>query len=155
MRCAQLDRLFGDLRQWLPALVQRVIERQRGQRVELPVGPFATAAQHRLCERVMGLLQFDFAGGRLDVSAHPFCGGVPEDVRMTTRFREDDFLPALMGAIHETGHGRYEQNLPRDWLGQPLAQARSMGLHESQSLAFEMQLAIHPGFAALLAPLIA
>ena len=24
-----------------------------------------------------------------------------------------------MGTIHETGHGRYEQNLPRDWLGQP------------------------------------
>ena len=56
--------------------------------------------------------------------------------------------------MHETGHGRYEQNLPRDWLGQPVAEARSMALHESQSLSFEMQLGSHPGFVSLLAPMI-
>jgi carboxypeptidase Taq len=102
----------------------------------------------------MKLLGFDFDAGRLDVSTHPFCGGVPEDVRMTTRFREDEFLGSLMGTIHETGHGRYEQNLPRHLLGQPVAEARSMALHESQSLSFEMQLGSHPGFAGLLAPLV-
>jgi carboxypeptidase Taq len=102
----------------------------------------------------MRLLGFDFDAGRLDVSTHPFCGGVPEDVRLTTRFAEHDFLGSLMGTIHETGHGRYEQNLPRELLGQPVAQARSMAIHESQSLAFEMQLASHPGFARLLAPLV-
>jgi carboxypeptidase Taq len=103
----------------------------------------------------MRLLGFDFEAGRLDVSTHPFCGGVPEDVRMTTRYRDDEFLGSLMGTIHETGHGRYEQNLPRDWLGQPLANARSMALHESQSLSFEMQLGSHPGFVKHLAPLVA
>jgi carboxypeptidase Taq len=102
----------------------------------------------------MKLMGFDFEAGRLDESAHPFCGGVPEDVRMTTRYREDDCLPALMGVIHETGHGRYEQNLPREWLGLPVAEARSMGIHESQSLSFEMQLGSHPGFARQLAPLL-
>ena len=60
-----------------------------------------------------------------------------------------------MGTVHETGHGRYEQNLPRDWLGQPVAEARSMAIHESQSLSFEMQLGGHPGFVAPLAPLVA
>jgi carboxypeptidase Taq len=73
---------------------------------------------------------------------------------MTTRFSESDFLGSLMGTIHETGHGRYEQNLPREWMGQPIAKARSMGLHESQSLSFEMQLGSHPAFAQLLAPLL-
>jgi carboxypeptidase Taq len=112
------------------------------------------AQQRALCEAVMKLLGFDFAGGRLDVSTHPFCGGVPEDVRMTTRFREDEFLGSLMGTVHETGHGRYEQNLPRELLGQPVAEARSMALHESQSLSFEMQLGSHPGFIQHLAPLV-
>jgi carboxypeptidase Taq len=60
-----------------------------------------------------------------------------------------------MGTVHETGHGRYEQNLPRTLLGQPVAEARSMALHESQSLTFEMQIGSHPGFMALLAPMIA
>jgi carboxypeptidase Taq len=101
------------------------------------------------------MLGFDFDAGRLDVSTHPFCGGVPEDVRMTTRFSEDDFLGSLLGTVHETGHGRYEQNLPRDLLGQPVAEARSMALHESQSLSFEMQLGSHPGFVARLAPMLA
>jgi carboxypeptidase Taq len=154
MTSAMLDRLFGDLRGWLPGLIGGALERQERQPLIPPVGPFNVDAQRRLCERVMRLLDFDFDAGRLDVSAHPFCGGVPEDVRLTTRFTEADFLGSLLGTVHETGHGRYEQNLPRDWLGQPLAEARSMALHESQSLSFEMQLAGHPGFAALLAPMV-
>ena len=154
MQCAQVDRVFGELRQWLPGLIQQVTEKQAREPLITPVGPFAIDKQRALCERVIGLLGFDFEAGRLDVSTHPFCGGVPEDVRMTTRFREDDFMGSLMGTVHETGHGRYEQNLPRDWLGQPVAEARSMALHESQSLSFEMQLGSHPGFVSRLAPMI-
>ena len=158
MTSAQVDRVFGDVRQWLPGLIQRVTEKQARENQAAPLieprGPFAVASQRALCEQVMRLLGFDFDAGRLDVSTHPFCGGVPEDVRMTTRFREDDFLGSLMGTVHETGHGRYEQNLPREWLGQPVADARSMALHESQSLSFEMQLGSHPGFVNRLAPLV-
>jgi carboxypeptidase Taq len=117
-------------------------------------GPFPTAAQRALCERVMKLLQFDFDGGRLDVSTHPFSGGVPEDVRLTTRYSEDDFENSLMGTIHETGHGRYEQHRPRALLGQPVSEARSMAIHESQSLSFEMQLGRSRPFMELLAPLL-
>jgi carboxypeptidase Taq len=154
MTSATVDRLFGDLRRWLPPLIGRVRERQSRQPLLQPQGPFPVAAQRGLCEQVMHRLGFDFDAGRLDVSTHPFCGGVPEDVRMTTRFTEHDFLGSLLGTVHETGHGRYEQNLPREWLGQPVAEARSMAVHESQSLSFEMQLGGHPGFAAQLAPLV-
>ena len=159
MTCAHVDRVFGEVRQWLPGLIQQVTARQAQHQAQAPliaaVGPFPLPAQRVLCEQVMRLLGFDFEAGRLDVSTHPFCGGVPEDVRMTTRFRADDFLGSLMGTVHETGHGRYEQNLPRDWLGQPVSDARSMALHESQSLSFEMQLGSHAGFAQQLAPLVA
>ena len=154
MTCAQLDRIFGDVRQWLPGLIQQVTERQARDPLLLPGGPFPVPAQRTLCEKTMRLLGFDFDAGRLDVSTHPFSGGVPEDVRLTTRYREDEFLISLMGTIHETGHGRYEQNRPRDLLGQPVSRARSMAFHESQSLSFEMQLGSHPGFAQLLAPLV-
>jgi carboxypeptidase Taq len=155
MTCAQVDQVFGDVRRWLPGLIQQVTAKQAKETLDTPVGPFALDAQRELCAQVMRLLDFDFEAGRLDVSTHPFCGGVPEDVRMTTRFREDDFLGSLMGTVHETGHGRYEQNLPRDTAGQPVAEARSMALHESQSLSFEMQLGSHPGFVNQLAPLVA
>lgn len=158
MTTATVDRVFGEVRQWLPGLIQQVVDRQaerhRAEPLIQPVGPFPVERQRWLSEQVMRLLGFDFEAGRLDVSTHPFCGGVPEDVRMTTRYSADNFLGSLMGTVHETGHGRYEQNLPREWLGQPLAEARSMALHESQSLSFEMQIGGHPGFAALLSPLL-
>jgi carboxypeptidase Taq len=155
MTSATVDAVFGAVRRWLPDLIRDVTAMQSREAVLQPQGPFPLAAQRQLCERVIRLLGFDFDAGRLDVSTHPFCGGVPEDVRMTTRFRDDEFLGALMGTIHETGHGRYEQNRPRDLLGQPVSESRSMAIHESQSLSFEMQLGSHRGFVAHLAPLVA
>jgi len=154
MRSAQIDHLFGDLKTWLPGLIQQVRERQAGEAVLQPQGPFALEAQRRINLAMMQRLGFDFDAGRLDESTHPFSGGVPEDVRLTTRYRLDDLMQSLLGTIHETGHARYEQNLPREWITQPVARARSFGLHESQSLSFEMQLARHPGFLAHLAPLL-
>lgn len=154
MRSRQLDRLFGDLSGWLPALIQQVQDKQRHERVRVPTGPFPIAQQKALGLEVMAQLGFDFAHGRLDVSAHPFCGGVGEDVRLTTRYDEQDVTQALMGIIHETGHARYEQGLPAAWRKLPAGQARSMGVHESQSLFFEMQLARHPAFLVRLAPLL-
>ena len=155
MRAVEIERIFGDVKRWLPELAARVQAKQREATVIAPLGPFPVAAQRALNLAVMKLLDFDFEAGRLDESVHPFSGGVPEDVRLTTRYREDDFLQSLMGTIHETGHARFEQNLPRAWLGQPIGVARSYGVHESQSLAFEMQLARSRGFVGLLAPLLA
>jgi carboxypeptidase Taq len=154
---AAVDRVFDPLRSWLPPLIQQVLARQAehdaADPLIHPTGPFAVDQQRELSLAVMRILGFNFDAGRLDVSAHPFSGGVAEDVRITTRYRDDDLLPSLMGTIHETGHARYEQNLPRSWLGQPVGQSRSMGIHESQSLSFEMQLGCHPGFVQGLAPL--
>ncbi|TDR82858.1 carboxypeptidase M32 [Paludibacterium purpuratum] len=151
---AQVERIFTEVKSWLPDLIAQVRDQQAKVPVPVPQGPFSVEKQRALGLEVMRLLGFDFDAGRLDVSLHPFCGGVPEDVRITTRYREDDFVQSLMGIVHETGHARYEQNLPRDWLEQPVGRARSMGIHESQSLSFEMQLGRSRGFLQLIAPLI-
>jgi len=154
-RAPEIERIFAEVKAWLPDLIRRVQVRQRTERVTLPVGPFPVEGQRALNHAVMQRLGFDFEAGRLDESAHPFSGGVAEDLRLTTRYREDDFAQSLMGTIHETGHARFEQNLPREWLGQPIGQARSYGIHESQSLSFEMQLARGRAFLGLLAPMLA
>ncbi|MDT0207197.1 carboxypeptidase M32 [Serratia marcescens] len=154
MRSSDLDRIFGDLKTWLPDLLQRVVAKQANEPCQAPQGPFNVDTQRQLSLSVMKLLGFNFDNGRVDVSAHPFCGGVPEDVRITTRYNEKEFLTALLGIVHETGHARYEQNLPRDLLGQPVALARSTAIHESQSLLFEMQLARGNEFLKILRPLV-
>ena len=154
MRSSDLDRIFGDLKTWLPDLLQRVVAKQANEPCQTPQGPFNVDTQRQLSLSVMKLLGFNFDNGRVDVSAHPFCGGVPEDVRITTRYDENELLSALFGVVHETGHARYEQNLPRQWLGQPVALARSTAIHESQSLFFEMQLGRSEAFLKRLLPAI-
>jgi carboxypeptidase Taq len=149
-----ITKLFGDVKTWLPDLISKVIAKQQNETVLAATGPFAIDQQRALGVEVMALLGFDFEGGRLDISTHPFCGGVPQDVRITTRYNTATFAPSLMGIIHETGHARYEQRLPRDTLHLPVGRARSMGIHESQSLSFEMQLARNPAFLQLIAPLV-
>ena len=154
MTSAVIEPMFAELKRWIPPLIQEVIAKQRTEVVELPVRPFPVAAQRALGVEIMALLGFDFDAGRLDVSTHPLCGGVAEHVGLTTRHREDDFVQALMGIVHETGHARYEQRLPRAWVHLPLGAARSMGIHESQSLAFEMQLGRSRPFLELVSPLV-
>ena len=154
MTSATIEPIFAELKRWLPPLVQDVLAKQRNETVIPARGPFPIDKQRALGLEVMKLLGFDFDAGRVDTSTHPFCGGVAEDVRITTRYRDDDFVQAMMGIVHETGHARYEQRLPREWVHLPLGQARSMGVHESQSLSFEMQLGRSRPFLELMAPLV-
>ncbi|WP_256382748.1 carboxypeptidase M32 [Photobacterium toruni] len=154
MTSAVLDDIFTEVKSWLPQLIQQVEAKQITEEILPLSAPFAIEKQQALSLEAMALLGFDFDHGRLDISTHPFCGGVPTDVRITTRYDEDDFTSALMGVIHETGHARYEQGLPQQWRDLPVGEARSMGIHESQSLFCEMQLARSPAFSRLLAPMI-
>jgi len=154
-KSAAISALFARLGEFLPSFIARVVEKQKGERVVRPAGPFPIDDQRRLGVELMRRVGFDFRRGRLDVSHHPFCGGVPEDVRITTRYDPADFAKAMMGVLHETGHAKYEQNLPAAWLGQPVGRARSMGVHESQSLFMEMQISRSREFASFVAPLLA
>lgn len=139
-REAEIDAVFADYGAFLPDFLGRVLDHQARQpKLAEPKGPFPQAVQKDLAKRIMAQLGFDFEHGRLDESLHPFCGGVPEDVRITTRYNEDEFVQSLMGVIHETGHALYERHLPADWRLQPVGQARGMTIHESQSLLMEMQ----------------
>jgi carboxypeptidase Taq len=155
LRQAAIDPLFAELGAELPALIQEAQERQK----ELPAiqplnGPFPVDDQRRIGERLMTAVGFDFNQGRLDVSLHPFCGGSTGDVRITTRYSEANFMSALMGVLHETGHALYEQSRPERWRRQPVGLARGMSMHESQSLLIEMQACRSREFVAYLAPLV-
>ena len=97
---------------------------------------------------------FDTNFGRIDVSPHPVTVGVPDDIRITTRYKDGDFTESLMAVLHETGHALYERGLPKDWRGQPVGEARGMTLHESQSLLMEMQASRSDAFLTFAAPVI-
>ncbi|MGE5442603.1 MAG: carboxypeptidase M32 [Bacteroidota bacterium] len=154
-RSNEIDGVFADLARFLPDFLPRVVERQASAPSPLaPPGPFPVNKQRAVAVRFMERFGFNFHHGRLDVSLHPFCGGTPDDVRITARYDEADFRSALMGVMHETGHALYERGLPAAWRGLPVGDARGMMLHESQSLLIEMQVCRSRAFLAFAAPVL-
>jgi len=157
-RIAELDAVFADLKSFLKGFVPEAVAAQEARLAKRPRkplnGPYPIEKQRELGLAAMRAVGFDFTHGSLAVSHHPFCGGVPTDVRLTTRYRTDEFLSSLMGVLHETGHALYEQGLPKAWSHWPLGKARGMGMHESQSLFVEMQLARSPEFWEFALPLV-
>jgi carboxypeptidase Taq len=154
LRQAIVDPIFSDIEAFLPDFLTAVLAKQAARTAPLlPKGPFPEAQQRALGEGLMAKLGFDFSQGRLDISLHPFSGGTPDDLRITTRYDEDDFTSGLMGILHETGHALYEKNLPKEWRRQPVGEARGMDVHESQSLLIEMQACRSKEFLTYAAPL--
>lgn len=152
---AALDPVFMSFKASLPELIGEATEAAKSRAPPLAFeGPFPREPQERVGRKLLDAIGFDFNRGRLDVSAHPFSGGAFGDVRITTRYDEADFLPALFAVIHEAGHALYEQGRPAEWRGQPVGESRGMSVHESQALGFEMQASRSPEFFTYLAPLV-
>jgi carboxypeptidase Taq len=97
-------------------------------------------SQAAISEYIMTALGFDRSRGRLDVTAHPFTTTLGrEDIRITTRYMEEFFPSGIFSTIHEAGHALYEMGIDPhpEYRGTRLAEATSMGIHESQSRMLE------------------
>ncbi|HKM62354.1 MAG TPA: carboxypeptidase M32 [Acidisphaera sp.] len=150
---ADVAPVFADYERFLADALPRAEARQRQRPAPVrPEGPFPAAAQEAICRMMAARAGLDFAHARLDRSAHPFCGGTPTDIRITTRYDETDFTGSLLGVLHETGHALYEAHLPAAWLRQPVGHAAGMAAHESQSLIVEMQACRSDAFLRFLGP---
>lgn len=133
-----LQRLFDQLAPRVSALACEAEALPRPK--PIPSGPYPVAAQQAFNREIAEALGFDFSSGRIDTAAHPFCTTLgPADVRLTTRYDDTDFTSSLLGVLHETGHGLYEQGLPKEHFGTPAGSAVSLGIHESQSRLWENQ----------------
>ncbi len=145
-----IDIIFNQLEDFLPQFIAQVKEKQNNIKVKnfnIPI-----AKQKEIGRFCMNALGFDFNRGRLDESVHPFSTGFsPDDVRITARYSENSFvLEGLAAVLHETGHAIYEQNLPKEFIWQPVACASGMTIHESQSLFVERHIGINKEFFTLL-----
>ena len=135
---ANVGRVLADLREQLVPLVAAIRASGRRPDTSLLSRNYPIDVQESFGKEAAAAIGFDFARGRLDVTAHPFCTTLgPHDCRITTRYDEHFFNAAFFGILHEAGHGIYEQGLPPDRFGMPLGEAVSLGIHESQSRLWE------------------
>ncbi|HEX5397886.1 MAG TPA: carboxypeptidase M32 [Verrucomicrobiae bacterium] len=137
-RAGELQDLFAKLRSEIVAILGPARERSAAVPRSILHGHYPMAAQQAFNREVAQAMGFDFHAGRIDTTTHPFCSGLgPDDCRLTTRYNEQDFTQSLYGIMHETGHGLYDQGLPKEHYGTPLGSAVSLGIHESQSRLWE------------------
>ena len=154
MTTEQIDGIFTTVGRRLPGLIQEAIDLQ-AQHPPLEItGRFTTSKQRHLAVELMKIMGFPFDRGRLDESEHPFTGGVPGDIRITTRLNSNDLLTGLMGVLHEAGHAMYDSGLPEAWRGQPVGRDAGMAVQESQSLLLEMLICRNRPFLRYLKPLL-
>jgi carboxypeptidase Taq len=150
---ADVEPVFAAYEAWLRDALPRAEELQARRPGPLPFsGSFPVAAQRALCQEMAERVGLQFSHARLDESLHPFCGGNPSDVRITTFYDEANPAKALLGVLHETGHAMYERHLPAGFARQPVGEAAGMAAHESQSLIVEMQACRSDAFLGFLGP---
>jgi len=143
MTAARCEVLFAEVQAVLKPLIAKVLASPHQPSGAALSGSFGTEAQVALNTQIVRDLGFE--QGRIDVSVHPFTTSFsPADVRITSRFRADEWYQGLAGSIHEAGHAMYESALGRT--GMPVDTALSMGVHESQSLFWERHVGLSRAF---------
>ena len=142
-----IDKIFNSLRPALVDLRSRVLDQPPAQQI---TGFFPLDKQRQLCNEIAHTFTYDFSRGRIDTAVHPFCSGSGNDVRITTRFDENDPLGSIYSTIHEVGHALYEQNIEKKYNFSNIGRGVSMGVHESQSRILENQLGRSEAFTSWL-----
>ncbi|MCT2537339.1 carboxypeptidase M32 [Aquibacillus koreensis] len=133
-----LDQVFSEVRKELTTLVEKINQSNVTIDPSLMKQHFPKDKQEQFSQEILKRMGYDFNAGRLDETIHPFAISLNQgDVRVTTRYDEEDFRMAIFGTIHEGGHALYEQNISKDLAQTPLSSGTSMGIHESQSLFWE------------------
>ena len=135
---AEVSGLFNSLQADLAELAKQAVEASKQIPADTLLGEAPIEQQQLLNREIAQSIGFDFSAGRIDTTTHPFCTTLgAADVRLTTRYDENDFTSSLFGVLHEAGHGLYEQGLPSEQAHLPSGDSVSLGIHESQSRLWE------------------
>ena len=138
MTAEELEPIFADLAEKQGELVERIVTCPNQPDTAWLDQEWDVQRQWDFTMRVLGDMGFDLEAGRQDKSVHPFTTNLDRtDVRLTTRLYPNELFSALTGSIHEGGHGLYEQGYLEQDRRTPLAEAPSLGIHESQSRMWE------------------
>ena len=137
MDMATVDSLFAELKEGLIPLIDHIKTLPHPDFT--PLETFCPVEwQRKVQDMLLNYIGFDFEGGAVAESAHPFtsklCFG---DVRLTNDYDEYNPLSAMFSAIHEGGHGIFLQNISPAYTDTAAADITLMGLHESQSRFLE------------------
>lgn len=133
-----IAKVFANLRRDLVPLVEAIANAPKRPDVSILERDYPVDRQAIFGKAASAAIGFDYNGGRLDITTHPFCTTIGVgDVRILTRYNPNHLGQAFFGILHESGHGLYEQGLDSNYYGLPMGDSVSLGIHESQSRMWE------------------
>lgn len=137
MTCSRLDELFGELKEALIPLLNRITAKQVPKpaflQARVPV-----AVQDRFNHRLYRRMGVDPQAAVLGEMTHPFCFTINiDDIRFSTRYFEEDFTASLFSVLHEGGHAINALNIPQELTSTILGDGTSAAFQESQSRFYE------------------
>ncbi|HSM72171.1 MAG TPA: carboxypeptidase M32 [Anaerolineales bacterium] len=137
MKTAEVQAIFDELRPQQVELIKAIASKEQVKDDFL----FVEYDEKRMIDfgvDVVTKYGYDWSRGRQDKALHPFETTFSvNDVRITTRFEEDNPTATLFSTMHEAGHAMYEQGVNPAYERTPLESGTSLAVHESQSRMWE------------------
>lgn len=153
MTIDKLEVFFEELKERIVPLLKKIIDSGVKIGNSFLTESYDVETQKQFGEVLLKDLGFDLDKGILSESTHPFTNGIDvDDVRLTSRYDENNFFTGILSVAHEGGHALYEQNIDRDLIGSTLDNGTSLGIHESQSRIYENNFCKSLAFTKFLLP---
>lgn len=135
------DRQMDDLYEGLLSPLKTISDNAQGAVEGTPTlkGNFSRKDQMWLNRKLLEVMGFDFGRGGLYISnLSPMTGGNPEDVRILVRCdSEETFLDSLEDTLYQGARGLYYQNLPEEWISQPVGQDQGAIMLNTMSILYQ------------------
>lgn len=154
MTVAKLEPLFDEIRARTVPLLRRIAAAGWQPDCAFTKGGYDVSAQRAVTLKLLEAVGYNPRYGVVGAGEHPCTYGVNRyDVRFTDHFYPDDLLQGAISAMHEGGHGMYEQNVSEDYLDLLIGGGSHGGMHESSSRFWENMVGRSETFWDYAAPL--
>ncbi|MBQ5412319.1 MAG: carboxypeptidase M32 [Oscillospiraceae bacterium] len=134
---ARYDELFGKVRNEVVPLL-REIEKAEQPDTSFLHRYYPADKQREFNRELMKFIRFDPSWGTVSESEHPVTTGLNRnDMRFTTKYRENDLVMAALSSMHESGHAYFGHQTDPKYDGTVILENIHAGMHESQSRLVE------------------
>ena len=134
-----LDVFFDELEAGIVPLYKAIRKAKYQPKHKFINKPVPISKQEEFTKFLLKFNGFDFNRGSVSTTEHPFTEQFGQnDVRVTTKYFETNFISNMYSIIHEGGHAIFGQNIPEEVFSYHIGEGcLSMAKHESVSRFYE------------------
>lgn len=156
MKSEDVTEIFSKLKIDLKELIEEVSNQEEKDANAFGSIEYDDDNVERVVIKMLETIGFDFDKGTIGRVHHPFETTLAaiDDVRVNMSYYHKDFASTVTGAIHELGHGLYEQNIDEKYKHTSFSHGVSLGVHESQSRLLENMIGRSRAFWEYFVPVI-